>query len=387
MIKDYNILLEDENSRLASYATKHDQTGDRKYKEKNHPYRLAFQRDKDRILHSSAFKRLQYKTQVFIYSVGENYRNRLTHTLEVAGIAKTIGQNLGLNSLLCETIALAHDLGHTPFGHSGQDKLNEIMKNHGGFEHNKQSIRIVELLEQRYPSFLGLNLCRETIKGLMKHGGNYEKGDIYLERKKEGPSLESCIVDFSDAIAYNSHDIDDGLEMNFLTLEELMDFDFWKKTYEKNKKNYPQISQKILQRMTIRSMINEMTQDLIQNTHNNLTKYNIKTKEDIEKKWKEKIHLVQYSSKMEKNVKLLKAFLMSSLYKHPNLVKLQKKSLEIMEYLFCYFLEYPKKTPEKYQKRIEIDGVHRVVCDYIAGMTDRFAESTFYLIKKNELDY
>ncbi|WP_036077431.1 deoxyguanosinetriphosphate triphosphohydrolase [Leptospira noguchii] len=370
-------LLQKETETLAPYAISNANNGGRIYEEEEHSYRLPFQRDRDRILHSSAFKRLQYKTQVFIFSVGENYRNRMTHTLEVAGLSRTIASALGLNSLLSESIALAHDLGHTPFGHAGQEILSGLMKDYGGFEHNKQSLRIVTSIEKKYPNFPGLNLCRETLKGLMKHGTDYDSSVILLERKENGPSLEGMIADLSDEIAYTNHDIEDGWEMGYLHLGDLLENPFWKEVYEECKDQYKEVGEKILIRTSIRTLTNFLVSDLIQSISSALEKNQIQSNEDLSFLWKQGIRIASFSNRVDLKFRELKSFLYEKLYRHEDLIRMSDYGKKIIESLFDYFLKHPEKIPETYKERIEEESLHRVISDYVAGMTDRYAEKTY----------
>lgn len=370
-------LIQKEESSLAPYAVSSANYGGRVYEEEEHSYRLPFQRDRDRILHSSAFKRLQYKTQVFIFSVGENYRNRMTHTLEVAGLSRTMASALGLNSHLSESIALAHDLGHTPFGHAGQDVLSGLMRDHGGFEHNKQSLRIVTSIEKKYPGFPGLNLCKETLKGLMKHGAEYEPSEFSWERKEDGPSLEGMIADRADEIAYTSHDIEDGWEMGYLHLGDLSQNPFWKNVYEECRRKYPNTGEKILIRTAIRTLMNSLVSDLISAISENLEKNGIHSQEDLKRVWKKGIRIASYSEETNSYFRELKNFLYEKLYRHEDLVRMSDYGKKIIESLFDHFLKHPEKIPETYKERIGEESLHRVVSDYVAGMTDRYAEKIY----------
>ncbi|EMK02827.1 MULTISPECIES: deoxyguanosinetriphosphate triphosphohydrolase [Leptospira] len=370
-------LLQKETETLAPYAISNANNGGRIYEEEEHSYRLPFQRDRDRILHSSAFKRLQYKTQVFIFSVGENYRNRMTHTLEVAGLSRTIASALGLNPLLSESIALAHDLGHTPFGHAGQEILSGLMKDYGGFEHNKQSLRIVTSIEKKYPNFPGLNLCRETLKGLMKHGTDYDSSVILLERKENGPSLEGMIADLSDEIAYTNHDIEDGWEMGYLHLGDLLENPFWKEVYEECKDQYKEVGEKILIRTSIRTLTNFLVSDLIQSISSALEKNQVQSNEDLSLLWKQDIRIASFSNQVDLKFRELKFFLYEKLYRHEDLIRMSDYGKKIIESLFDYFLKHPEKIPETYKERIEEESLYRVISDYVAGMTDRYAEKIY----------
>jgi dGTPase len=380
MLKTLAELYSEEDSKLALYAVKNSGSGLRVFQEEEHPYRLPFNRDRDRIYHSRAFKRLEYKTQVFINSEVGHFRTRLTHTLEVAGVSRSVAAALGLNDHLAECIALAHDLGHAPFGHAGQDILQDLMRAHGGFEHNKQSLRIVQKLENRYPDFSGLNLCLETLRGIMKHGGDYEDSDLKDLRFQKGPSLESLITDHSDEIAYNSHDIEDGLEKGYINAEGLLEVEIWKENFLLVREKYPSVHPELILRKTVHAILNNMATDLIVNTNNNLEEYRITDETSLQKSWENRKDIVSYSQSMYKKVMQLKSYLYENLYSHPLVLSMSQKGQSIIEKLFFYFTKNPEKIAESYRKRIPEEGVYRCVADYISGMTDRYAE-----LKLNEI--
>ncbi len=374
MIKNIEELYKEEDAKIQPYGVKHRASRERVYEEKEHELRLPLHRDRDRIYHSRFFKRLQYKTQVFTNSEGDNFRTRLTHTLEVSGIARSVATNLGLNSHLAECIALAHDLGHAPFGHAGQDILSELMQGNGGFEHNKQSLRIVQILEKRYPEFPGINLCKVTLSGIMKHGGDYAKSELNELRLTEGPSLESLLTDLSDEIAYTCHDIEDGLEMEYISVESLMQVSLWKEMYTIMKNKYKEASMDLLTRSTIRGILNLLVTDLTTTIEMNLQKNKIQTSADLKKIWSEGIRIVGYSEEVFHQVRVLKKYLLDDLYHHERVVQMSTRGQDIIEKLFAYFLNHLEEIPEAYRKRMEEDGKYRAVCDYISGMTDRYAE-------------
>ena len=374
MIKNIEELYKEEDAKIQPYGVKHRASRERVYEEKEHELRLPLHRDRDRIYHSRFFKRLQYKTQVFTNSEGDNFRTRLTHTLEVSGIARSVATNLGLNSHLAECIALAHDLGHAPFGHAGQDILSELMQGNGGFEHNKQSLRIVQILEKRYPEFPGINLCKVTLSGIMKHGGDYAKSELNELRLTEGPSLESLLTDLSDEIAYTCHDIEDGLEMEYISVESLMQVSLWKEMYTIMKNKYKEASMDLLTRSTIRGILNLLVTDLTTTIEMNLQKNKIQTSADLKKIWSEGIRIVGYSEEVFHQVRVLKKYLLDDLYHHERVIQMSKRGQDIIEKLFAYFLNHLEEIPEAYRKRMEEDGKYRAVCDYISGMTDRYAE-------------
>ncbi|MBM9545847.1 deoxyguanosinetriphosphate triphosphohydrolase [Leptospira sp. 201903074] len=372
MKKGRNELLEEEEKILARYAVGSRNPGEREYPEPEHPYRLPFQRDRDRIIHSHAFKRLEYKTQVFVYSEGDHFRNRLTHTLEVAGISKTISKVLGLNEDLSETIALAHDLGHSPFGHAGQEALSELMRGKGGFEHNKQSLRVVQKLERRYPEFPGLNLCGETLLGIMKHGGDYETSELLDSRRDTGPSLEAMVVDSSDEITYSAHDLEDGLESGLLALSDVKELKVWKRIEDSLPKTNPSDKDSI-SRSAGRVLLNLMVSDLIDSTDSCLQKHSIETREDVSRAFLNQKKLVQFSEEFQLEFKELKSFLFGKLYRHPEVSRMSERGKETIFLLFKHFESHPESIPESYRNREEEEGRMRIICDYIAGMTDRYA--------------
>jgi len=361
---------------LASYAIQDNQTRGRRYPEPEHPYRSPFQRDRDRIIHSRAFRRLEYKTQVFVNHEGDHYRTRLTHSMEVAQITRTIAEALGLNSHLCEALALSHDMGHPPFGHSGQDVLDGLMKDAGGFEHNLQTLRIVELLEEKYIEFPGLNLTFEAREGIVKHSTIY-KGmknppaavrDYALD---ELPPLEAQIVDLCDEIAYNNHDLDDGLESRLLHLDGLVEnVRIFGDLFRPSKSEHPKAPVKLLVNKTIISLINIEVTDLIENIRRTIQKEGIKTLEDIRKAPR---MLVSFSDEVADKHRELKTYLYKNMYNHFRVNRMKNKARRILEALFKAYQEDPSLLPSHFQNRIPHDGKERVICDYVAGMTDRFA--------------
>jgi len=373
-MKNLTLLYAEEDSKLSEFAVKNSETEERFFPEPPHPYRLPLHRDRDRIFHSRAFKRLEYKTQVFINSEGDNFRTRLTHTLEVAGISRTVSTALGLNSNLAEVISLAHDLGHTPFGHAGQDILSDLMKESGGFEHNKQSLRIVRSLETRYPEFPGLNLCRMTLIGLLKHGSDYEKTDLYIMRQEQGPSLEALVSDISDEIAYTHHDIEDGLERNLISAENLKQCELWQKHYLESYELFSHLHDDLIIRKALRSMMNEVVTDLIETTERSLFHLNITNRKNLGEAWKRGERPVGYSKEISPLVIQLKNYLKENLYQHEKVVSKSRFGQKIIEFLFYYLLKNNSNIPDNYKKRAEQEGIHRAISDYISGMTDRYAE-------------
>ena len=357
------------------------------YKDKRTDLRTDFQRDRDRIIHSTAFRRLKHKTQVFVNTSGDHFRTRITHSLEVSQIARTLSKYFNLNEDLCETLSLAHDLGHTPFGHAGEDELNFCMKNYGGFDHNIQTIRTVSFLENRYYQFKGLNLTFETLDGLLKHNGpvkNIKKYDDILEnnylKKKinftSKPSLEAQIASISDDIAYNSHDLEDGLNANLFFLDDLLNIPVLNKIILKHKTKLKYYSIDLVTRQIIREIINEMVNDLIKTSKNNIKKYNLYNLNDI---YKTKHKIVKFSKKMENFDKKIKNFLKKKMYNNKNVKTNTLKGKKIIRKLF-YAL---KKNPKKYIDvgKYNNSNIERSICDFIAGMTDRYAINLYNKLK------
>jgi dGTPase len=365
-------MVDYERSDLAPYASRSAQSKGRRYSEDFKDDRPAFERDRDRIIHCAAFRRLEYKTQVFVNHEGDYYRTRLTHSLEVAQIARGIARKLSLNEELTEAIALAHDLGHTPFGHAGEDALNTLMADYGGFEHNLQSLRVVELLEERYPHFPGLNLTFETREGLAKHSSYHDSPAVDLSEYEMGlaPTLEAQIINLADEIAYNNHDIDDGLESNFIHREELLEVPLWQEVFGRVEKKYPQATVQAKTYTAISSLIGLLIQDVIAQTERNIEKHGIETGEDVRRFGKE---LISYSPSIQKESDFLKEFLHKSLYRHWRVERMRIKAERFISELFKAYVETPTLVPEGYRRRVDEEPVPRMVCDYIAGMTDRFA--------------
>ncbi len=356
---------------LAPYAVKSSRTRGRFHKEKEHAYRSVYQRDRDRIIYSTAFRRLEYKTQVFVNHEGDHYRTRLTHTLEVAQIARTIARALMLNVELVEAIALAHDLGHTPFGHSGEDSLAQLMAEHGGFDHNSQGLRVVDILEKIYPEFPGLNLNYEVREGIIKHSTPFDKPRSYIPFESKGsPSLETQVVDVADEIAYDNHDLDDGITSGLIPEEKLENVPLWHNVSRDIKEKYPRISRKIRKKHIIRALINMQVTDLIQNTEKKIKKFKILSLPGV-RKFPERI--VCFSREMGTLRKPFREFLIKNLYSHYRVVRMSKKADRFIEDLFRIYIENPAQLPPQPAALLKKGDKYRVVCDYIAGMTDRYA--------------
>ncbi len=363
-------VLEREERFIAPYGMKSRDSRGRRYHEKEHPFRTPFQRDRDRIIHCSAFRRLEYKTQVFVYHEGDHYRTRLTHTMEVAQIAQTIARAIGVNEDLTEAIALSHDLGHPPFGHTGEKILDELMKEHGGFEHNKQSLRIVEHIERRYPNMRGLNLSWEVREGIAKHSTDYDSPEIAEYERGKHPTLEAQIVDLADEIAYSNHDLDDGISSDMIDIEELNEIDLWRTNFEKVKKMYPHEDFKIHKSQAIIRIINSLVTDLVEETLKNIEEYGISSVEDVRGC---DVRLVSFGKEMDKKNRELKRFLKEKLYSHHRVIRMADKANRILRHLFRVYIHEPKLLPPHVYANIDEVGKERLICDYIAGMTDRFA--------------
>jgi len=363
---------------LASYSLKSSNTIGRKYKENPPKRRTEFQRDRERIIHSTAFRRLEYKTQVFVNHEGDMYRTRLTHTIEVAQISRAVARALKINEDLTEAISLSHDLGHTPFGHAGQDILNECMKSFGGFEHNIQSLRIVDKLENVYPNFSGLNLCFETREGILKkcNKARAEKiGDIANRiLNKEQSSLEAQVTNLCDEIAYNNHDIQDGIRAKKIFLEQLEEVPIFKDQMVITLEQYPKLSKSKIVNETVRRIIDLLVTDLISNSEKNILEQNIETPMDVKNCGKQ---IVEFSEKIKIESMTLKRFLHKNLYQHPDVKMMTDKAVNVISNLFEAYLNDINLLPKEYLKynleKIKNKSKERVISDYIAGMTDRFA--------------
>ena len=372
---------------LAAYATRPDQSKGRLLAEAESKHRTCFQRDRDRIIHASAFRRLKYKTQVFVYHEGDHYRTRLTHTLEVAQIARSLARALYVNEDLAEGVALSHDLGHTPFAHLGEYALQDCMSRYGGFEHNDQSLRILTLLERKYPNWPGLNLTWETLEGVLKHNGPYEHEDLsetvaLLQDKtdlqlKSYASLEAQVAAIADDIAYNNHDIEDGLRAGLFTIEDMKLVPLLARLIEDVEKCHKNLAQRYLVQEVIRDMIGAMVEDDLTQTRINLENLNPQSPVDIRSAGKQLVH---FSDKMHKDVELLRAFLFERMYRHYSINRIGFKVNQIIHDLFEAYMEAPDVLPTHWQQKLyaekafdDLQKRARHVCDYIAGMTDRFA--------------
>jgi len=359
---------------LAPYASREENTRGRQFKEDAPDGRNEFQRDRDRIVHSTAFRRLEYKTQVFVNHEGDLYRTRLTHSIEVAQIGRSLARSLALNEDLTEAITLAHDLGHTPFGHAGQDALHACMRSHGGFEHNLQSLRVVDLLETRYAAFDGLNLTFETREGILKHCSltNARKlgelGQRFL--RKQQPSLEAQIANIADEVAYNNHDVDDGLRSGLLTLDQLQGVSAFARHLAIVRERYPGLVDRRLVHETVRRMINALITDLITTSRENIRRARIRSIADVRACRRP---LICFSKEMTVEQQALKQFLRRNLYQHFLVARMANKARRIVTDLFGAFQDDPKMLPPQYGFASGGQPLERAIADYIAGMTDRYA--------------
>ena len=370
---------------LASYAVRETESRGRRFREAAPSYRNEYQRDRDRIVHSGAFRRLEYKTQVFVNHEGDMFRTRLTHSVEVAQIGRSISRVLRLNEDLTEAIALAHDLGHTPFGHAGQDALNHCMEEFGGFEHNLQSLRVVDELEERYAEFNGLNLTYETREGILKHCSARnaatmgELGERFLRRQQ--PSMEAQLANMADEIAYNNHDVDDGLRAGLIGIEQLAEITLFRVQYEEVMQAYPQLAPRRTIHEVIRRMINSQVTDLVDTSRAKIAAAGVRTLDDVRNQQEQ---IIGFGTEMAARNLELKQFLRRLLYQHYRVRRMSAKADRIVKALFETFMQDMRVLPDTYQEKAAnaeagegVAGRARVVADYIAGMTDRYAISEY----------
>jgi len=355
---------------LAPYAQLSGSSRGRKFKESQSPWRTEYQRDRDRVIHARAFRRLEYKTQVFLNCTGDDLRTLLTHTMEVAAIARGIARALRLNEDLTETIALAHDLGHSPFGHRGEHVLDRLMKNHGGFEHNRQSLRVVEELEQKYSGFPGLNLSWEVREGLVKHFTAYDHPSKRKGFDAKNSSLEAQVANLADEITYYSHDLDDGLDARLLSEDELnRNVTVWRNAARKVKKEQGNMPEECRRYAIIREMIDGQVRDVVETTEKLIAAAGVRSADAV------RLHrtaLVQYSASRRRLNREMRKYLYRNLYFSKQVDEANTRAVRILAEVFNFYLKHPKELGEQSQKRIRREGLHRAVCDYIAGMTDRY---------------
>jgi dGTPase len=355
---------------LASYAQLSGETRGRVYAEPPPSWRTEYQRDRDRVIHSRAFRRLEYKTQVFLNGTGDHLRTRLTHTIEVAAMARSLARALRLNEDLAETIALAHDLGHSPFGHRGEEVLNKLMRGHGGFEHNRQSLRIVEELEEKYPGFRGLNLTWEVREGLIKHQTTYDQPGLRKGFSAKSPALEAQIANLADELIYASHDLDDGLEVGLLSEEELRrNVRVFAQALDTVRKEHGELPGEIRRYFTVRCIIDDQVKDVVETSEAAILKSGVKTADDVRR---QPGPLVRYSPARRSLNAQLNRYLHKNLYSNPAVAEPNRRAVKMLEDLFQYYTANPQEIGEASRKRAKKTGWPRATCDYISGMTDRY---------------
>ena len=362
-----------EGETLAPYAARSAETQGRIHPEPEHAYRTAYQRDRDRVVHSTAFRRLEYKTQVFLTHEGDHFRTRLTHTLEVAQIARTLARALDLNEDLTEAAALAHDLGHTPFGHSGEEALAELMRDHGGFEHNRHGVRIVDTLEHPYPGFRGLNLTYEVRECIAKHATGYDH-PAPAEFGSGPPPLEGQIVELADSIAYDSHDLDDALAMGILEAEALADLDIFRQAASDFAASLADLSLDQRIRRIAKLLIDLMVTDTIAVSAERIGASGVRSVEDVRRADR---RLIALSAALEPKVRQLEEFLLAQVYGHERVAPKMTEAKRFVARLFEAYRDDPKRLPPNYRRRVGEEGLERIICDYVAGMTDRFAQAEY----------
>ncbi len=366
--------LDREQEMLAPYAMHTRHSRGRRHAEADHPYRTLYQRDRDRIVHSTAFRRLMYKTQVLVAQTTDHHRTRLTHTLEVAQISRTIARQLGLNEDLTEAIALAHDLGHPPFGHAGEAALDECMKDHGGFEHNEHGLRILEVLEYRYADFPGLNLSREVLEAQAMHSKRRDSPAIkrYLEAGQ--PLLEAQVVDAADSLAYDSHDVDDALGVGLITFDDLAAVEFWQRAVARVRQQHANVPALQFQPTVVRALIDWQVSDLLEQTRQSLRQERVRSVADVRACGR----LLVGSGPEVRALKAgLEDFLRAKVYQHHRVLRMALKGSRILQQLFAEFRRHPELLPQRYERRTHQEGLERTACDYLAGMTDRFAQDEY----------
>lgn len=354
---------------LAPYALKSGDSRGRLHHETEPRYRTAFQRDRDRIVHSAAFRLLEYKTQVFVNDAGDYFRTRLTHTLEVSQIGRTLARALGANEYLVEAICLAHDLGHPPFGHAGEDILNKLMTDYGGFNHNHQSYRVVTELENRYPKWKGLNLTYETLEGIAKHETEYDISELAGISQETGASIEAQIANFADELAYNAHDLDDGLQSGLITIHQLKELEIWQIVVDRIQWDGV-ILDEITRHHLIRELVGLQVDDVLTESMTKIEALNPQTSLDIQNHSKP---LVAHSSEQQRMNRELKNFLYQNMYRHFRIVRMQERAEHFVSALFSSYVKEPRQLPDEYRAKLDKEAKHRVIADYIASLTDRSA--------------
>jgi dGTPase len=366
--------LDREDEVLAPYAMRTRQSQGRRHPEPPHAFRTLYQRDRDRVIHSTAFRRLMYKTQVLVAQTNDHHRTRLTHTLEVAQISRTIARQLGLNEDLTETIALAHDLGHPPFGHAGESALDECMRGYGGFEHNRHGLRIVTALEYRYADFPGLNLSREVLEAMAQHSGRRDDPEVAAYLESGRPLLEAQVVDAADSLAYDTHDLDDAFGAGLLSADDLGEVEFWRRAVERVERRHGRLGPLQFQPAVVRALIDWQVTDLLEHTRQRLRQARVRSLDDVRRAAEP---LVGPGPEVRRLKAELESFLRLRVYRHYRVMRMAAKGRRILQALFAEFTRAPELLPDRYGRRIEAEGRERVVCDYLAGMTDRYAQDEY----------
>lgn len=373
MYKDRKSMEALEVASLAPYALCSGDSRGRVHKEPEPTYRTAFQRDRDRIIHAAAFRRLEYKTQVFVNDMGDYYRTRLTHTLEVAQIGRTIARALGANEDLVETVCLAHDLGHPPFGHAGEDILDKLMEHHGGFNHNHQSYRVVTELERRYERWMGLNLTYETLEGIAKHEADYDLVGVAMVDATTRGSLEAQIANIADELAYNAHDLDDGLQSGLITVSQLKVLELWRRVTEQSRWAGGELDA-LSRHHLIREVVGVLVDDVVKTTTQRLDALQPSSSLVIQQHSE---NVVGHSAEVGQLNRALKDFLYREMYRHYRVVRMAQRAEFFLSEVFNRYVKEPRQLPPDYQQLIDAEGVYRVVADYIASLTDRGAQSEY----------
>jgi dGTPase len=366
--------LQHEDQFLAPYAMRTQQSRGRRHPEELHAFRTLYQRDRDRIVHATAFRRLMYKTQVLVNQASDYHRTRLTHTLEVAQISRSIARRLGLNEDLTEAIALAHDLGHPPFGHAGEEALDECMRDHGGFEHNRHGLRIVELLEYRYPDFPGLNLSWEVRESLAMHSKRPDTAEVQEFLAAGRPLLEAQVVDAADSLAYNTHDLDDALSIGLTDVADLREVELCRQAEDDVRRRHPDIGPEQFQPTLIRTLIDWQVTDLLENTERVLKETPVQSMENVRQAAGP---IVAPTRAMQARKEELEAFLRGRVYRHYRVVRMASKGRRFLQALFQEYCRVPGQLPERYARLARAGPLERTVCDYLAGMTDRYAQDEY----------
>ena len=366
--------LDREDEVLAPYAMRTRLSRGRRHAEPPHAYRTLFQRDRDRVVHSTAFRRLMHKTQVLVTQTSDHHRTRLTHTLEVAQISRTIARRLGLNEDLTEAIALSHDLGHPPFGHAGESALNECMREHGGFEHNAHALRIVDVLEYRYPDFPGLNLSWEVLEAMALHSKRRDAPEVAAFAGVGQPLLEAQVADAADSLAYDAHDVDDALSVGLIVLDDLRELEIWQRSLEQALRRHAALGPAQFQTTVVRTLINWQVGDLLEHTRRRLAESGVRSAEDVRRTPEP---LVAFGPEAQRLRAELEDFLHRRVYQHYRVQRMALKGRRVVTALFAEFRRAPQLLPDRYRRRVGALPAERVACDYVAGMTDRYAQDEF----------